>query len=161
VVDLLDRVYDVVEHALIEHNPIKTKFTADEVMIVFGDADTAVRAARAIHADLTPLVSEEGIEFGMGVNSGQVVEGMIGSSGAKAYDVIGDAVNIAKRIEGKATGNEILISDRTREYMTEPVELCPARVVKAEGRHRAVTVYSLCGARVGGDILSKPDSVHT
>lgn len=110
VVGLLDDYYRVAEQALEEDRPIKLKYTADEVMAVFADAAVAAKAASRMLAAALPLLSASQLTAGAGLHHGQVVEGVLGGEGAKAYDFIGDTVNTAQRLCDAAASGELLVS---------------------------------------------------
>ena len=93
-----------------EHPPIKLKYTADEVMAVFADAAQAVTAGSRMLASTRKLLAASNLAAGAGVHCGQVVEGVLGGEGAKAYDFIGDTVNTAQRLCDAAAPGELLVS---------------------------------------------------
>ena len=84
-----------------------------------------------------------GLMAGIGVHSGPVVEGLLGSAGLKGYDVIGDTVNTAKRIEGAAGGGEVLVSDPVRVALDPVTKLGERREVVAKGKEVPIAVYPL------------------
>lgn len=110
VVGLLNDYYRVAEQALEEDRPIKLKYTADEVMAVFADAAVAAKAGSRMLAAALPLLSASHLTAGAGLHHGQVVEGVLGGEGAKAYDFIGDTVNTAQRLCDAAASGELLLS---------------------------------------------------
>jgi class 3 adenylate cyclase len=110
VVGMLNAFYRTAEHALGETPPIKVKHTADEVMAVFSAATEAVQAGTRLLATTRALLAASNLAAGAGVHCGQVVEGMLGSEGTKAYDFIGDTVNTAKRLCDAAAPGELLVS---------------------------------------------------
>ncbi|MDD5175288.1 MAG: adenylate/guanylate cyclase domain-containing protein [Sterolibacterium sp.] len=110
VVGMLNEYYRTAEEALGETHPIKLKYTADEVMAVFADAPQAVQAGRRMLAGTRPLLAASNLDAGAGVHCGQVVEGILGGEGAKAYDFIGDTVNTAQRLCDAAAPGELLVS---------------------------------------------------
>ncbi len=110
VVGMLNEFYRTAEEALGEVRPIKLKYTADEVMAVFADAADAVKAGSRMLAGTRALLAASNLAAGAGVHCGQVVEGVLGSEGAKAYDFIGDTVNTAQRLCDAAAPGELLAS---------------------------------------------------
>jgi adenylate cyclase len=110
VVGMLNAYYKAAEEALGEIRPIKLKYTADEVMAVFADAADAVKVGSRMLASTRLLLAGSNLAAGAGVHCGQVVEGVLGGEGAKAYDFIGDTVNTAQRLCDAAAPGELLVS---------------------------------------------------
>lgn len=143
VVAMLNRYYTAAEAVATQHGMIKLKFAADEVMAIFGDAQRAVATALELRTELTRLLSEHQLGAGIGLHTGPLVEGLLGSKDVKFYDVIGDTVNTAKRIENAASETEVLISEATRRAMGNHIAIGPARQIEAKGKEVPVTVYPL------------------
>lgn len=83
VVSLLNRYYKVAERAAIQAKAIKFKFTGDEVMIVFAKPAEAVTTARALYSDIAALLHPKGLSSGIGIHTGLVAEGLLGSERIK------------------------------------------------------------------------------
>jgi class 3 adenylate cyclase len=142
-VQLLNRYYAAIEGTLARHEAIKFKFSADETMVVFAGAAEAVAAARELRAMAGALLAAETLGLGIGLHTGPLVEGLLGSAEVKFYDVVGDTVNTAKRIESAAGPGEVLISDATRGALAGHLAIGPARAISAKGKEAPVTVYPL------------------
>jgi adenylate cyclase len=132
------------------------KFVGDMVMALFGapvadarHADHAVTAAFEMVTELQALNvkwTAEGrppLDIGIGVNSGEMIAGNIGSERIMSYTVIGDAVNLGARLESlnKDYGTRIIISAATRDRLTTPVDLAPLGEVVVKGRTAPVTIF--------------------
>jgi len=143
VATLLNQYYHVAEAVLSSHKPIKFKFSADEVLAVFATADSAVDAAMQLCAQVNQLLADQNLGVGIGLHTGEVAEGLLGSSDVKFYDVIGDVVNVAKRIESSARSGEILISDNVRLMLDQTVHLGAKREITVKGKPEPLTVYTL------------------
>ena len=148
------RMVDVV----FRHHGTVDKFVGDMVMALFGapladakHADHAVAAAIDMTRELDALNAKwaaEGratLDIGIGVNSGEMIAGNIGSDRIMSYTVIGDAVNLGARLESlnKDYGTRIIISGRTRTLLTEAHDLKPLGDVVVKGRTAAVAIYEV------------------
>ena len=113
VVRMLNAFYEATEKAVAPFWPIRIKYTADEALLVFAEPAPAVAAARALREALAPQLASFGLSAGFGIHAGPVIEGLLGSESVKAFDVLGDTVNVAKRLCDGAAGGEILASEAT------------------------------------------------
>lgn len=147
VVAMLNRYYTVAEAIAKQHNVIKLKFAADEVMGVFPDAGRAAATALGLRTEFARMLDEYNLGAGIGLNTGRLVEGLLGSKDVKVYDVIGDTVNTAKRIEGAAVRAEVLVSETTFQALGETASFGPERQIEAKGKNAPVTVYPLLGQK--------------
>jgi class 3 adenylate cyclase len=121
----LNRLFEVVVPVIVAAGGHVNRYLGDEVLAVFGTptplADHAERAVRAA-MDVQRLVRREfgdELQIGIGVNTGPVIAGSIGGSGHFEFTVIGDAVNVASRVERmtRQTGDDILITQATFDAM--------------------------------------------
>lgn len=120
VVTMLDGYYARAESCLLPHRPIKIKFSADEVMAVFANRLDALAAAKSLQVDIVAILAPQGLTAGIGLHAGPVVEGLLGSPGVKAFEVIGDAVNTAARLCAAAGPGELLVSEDLFEKLPDP-----------------------------------------
>ena len=150
---VITRHLTAMAEVVLSHGGTLDKFSGDAVMAVFGAPDPlpdhperALRCALAMQARQTELNAEDArdgkppLGLGIGVNTGTVVAGTIGGGGRLAYTVLGDAVNVAQRLESEAAGGEVLasastvarapgvtaepIGPRQVKGRSEPVEVC-------------------------------------
>ncbi len=153
VMGLLNGVLGRLTDAVFEHGGTLDKFLGDGVMAVFGapvahddDAARAVRAALQMMESVRQQ-NESGehmtpLELGIGINTGLVVAGSVGSSRRTEYTCIGDAVNIAARLCSVAGGGEILVGASTAERAAKAgwaSELLPP--VRLKGKAQPVPLY--------------------
>ena len=120
VVAALNRLFERVVPIVHAHGGHVDKFMGDGLMAVFGaPRSDPEHAAHAIGAalEITRAVEEEPLAIGIGLNSGRVIAGSVGGGGRQEFSVIGDAVNIAARVEAatRQTGDAVLVAERTRE----------------------------------------------
>jgi len=85
------------------------------------------------------------LDIGVGINSGDMIAGNIGSSAIMSYTVIGDNVNLGSRLESlnKEYGSRIIISDATRARLTGHYDLRPLGDVVVKGKTRAVAIFEV------------------
>jgi class 3 adenylate cyclase len=155
VAEVVGRHLAAMVEVVTAHGGVLDKFAGDAVMAVFGAprpaADHARRAlgcAAAMQhrqAALNAEAEHEGLpafQIGIGVNTGTVVAGTLGGAGRLDYTVLGDAVNIAQRLQSEAAGGEILASAVTvRQSGTDRAE--PAGFKHLKGREQLVEVYRI------------------
>ena len=142
VVEMLNRYYRAAETTLASAPVVKSKFTADEMMVVFPGPAEAVLAARRLRREIGELLAGHGLGAGIALHSGPLVEGLLGSMGVKFYDVIGDTVNTAKRIEGAAVAGEVLVSADVAAVL-ETGKLGLKRQIAVKGKEMPIEVYPL------------------
>ena len=136
------------------------KFVGDMVMALFGaplddphHADHAIEAALDMIAELAVLNARwtsEGrptLDIGIGINTGPMIAGNIGSDAIMSYTVIGDAVNLGSRLESlnKQYGTRIIISDATRRQLSRSYELRPLGDVVVKGKTQPVAIFEVVG----------------
>jgi adenylate cyclase len=161
VVALLTRYFDAMTTIVHKHGGTVDKFIGDCVMAFWGaplpDPDHAVhavRAAREMQQAMAPIAAAaaaegwEGLSMRIGIHTGTVIVGNVGSRTRFSYTVIGDAVNLASRLEGenKSYGTSILISEATARALPPEIALRPVAAVTVKGRARSVQVYTLADA---------------
>ncbi|GBC60083.1 hypothetical protein DENIS_1027 [Desulfonema ishimotonii] len=159
VVDRLNEYFEVAANAILRHGGYIDKFVGDAVLGVFGvpvaredHMERAVRAALEMQqgfCDHAESTCEDTLlnAIGIGINAGVVVSGNIGSQVKMEYTVIGDAVNVASRLNGLAGPGEVIISRNIREYLGDliEVEACPPQKIK--GKVIPVEVFKVLGIR--------------
>lgn len=158
VVGQLNEYFSAMVEVLFRHQGTLDKFVGDMVMGLFGapvddprHADHAVAAAVEMVDTLERLNAGWAargmptLDIGIGVNSGEMIAGNIGSSTIMSYTVIGDAVNLGARLESlnKDYGTRILISDATRSRLTIPVPTREIGAVTVKGKTAAVVVHAV------------------
>lgn len=158
VVESLNAYFTEMELAIRAHGGLVLQYIGDEIEAVFGapladddHADHAVAAAIEMQQRLDAWNhrrSEAGfrtLRHGIGIHSGTVVAGNIGSARRTSYALVGDAVNVASRIEAlnKTYGSRILVSGATRSRLREAMPMQALPAVRVKGRSAEVEVYRL------------------
>ncbi len=148
------RMVDVV----FSHRGTIDKFVGDMVMALYGaplddpdHADHAVQTALDMVSALQDLNRQwlaqgrAALDIGIGINSGEMIAGNIGSDAIMSYTVIGDNVNLGARLESlnKNFGTRILISDATRVQLRGTYDLRPLGDVTVKGKTKSVAVYQV------------------
>ncbi len=161
VVADLNAYFGEMDAAIRAQGGLVLQFIGDEIEAVFGapipnalHADAAVAAARAMGARLEAFnagrvaAGKAAMRHGIGIHSGTVIAGNIGSSERLSYTLVGDAVNVASRIQAlnKEFGTTVLVSGATRALLASSADLAPLPAVKVKGRSSEVAIYALGAA---------------
>jgi adenylate cyclase len=160
LVALLNEYFTEMVGIVMSEDGVVDKYIGDAIMCVFGapvpkpdDAVRAVRAAvrmRVALAHLNERLGKRGLgplKTGIGIHTGEVVAGNIGSEARMEYTVIGDAVNVASRLESntKDLGVNVLISDDTWALVKDEITTQPVKELTVKGRARPVMTYEVLG----------------
>ncbi|HNW99260.1 MAG TPA: adenylate/guanylate cyclase domain-containing protein [Bacteroidales bacterium] len=147
IVNLLNDVFEMCGEIIKKHQGDIDKFTGDAVMATFFDANDAVMAAREIWKKNKSLnvdrvkKKKENILLHIGINSGNVIQAEIGTPERKDITVLGDSVNIAKRIEEMSDTNAIYISESTFSRLKKPEFFTFYSTITVKGRKEPITVF--------------------
>ncbi|GAK50395.1 adenylyl cyclase class-3/4/guanylyl cyclase [Candidatus Moduliflexus flocculans] len=143
VVAMLNRYFETAETLWKDSSVIKVKHTGDEIMAVFPTAADAVKTAFRFQQTIGVLLQEYELSAGIGLHAGDLVEGLIGSQQVKAYDIIGDTVNTAKRICDQAKGREILISESVYHAIEADcsIEVVESKSITMKGKSAPLPVF--------------------
>ncbi|MCF7821594.1 MAG: FHA domain-containing protein [Mariprofundaceae bacterium] len=159
VVAMLNRYFEMIVDVVFSHGGTVDKYIGDEIMVLFGapvkmdhPADRAVACALEMQSALENFNldrdrhGDDKIEIGIGINSGEVVVGAIGSSHTMQYTCIGDAVNIASRLTETAKAGQVVISEHTLADLTDGAkyeELPPVPLKGIDGNIKSYLVREL------------------
>ncbi|WP_426749147.1 adenylate/guanylate cyclase domain-containing protein [Myxococcus sp. Y35] len=166
VLEFLDDYFGHMAHIVMARQGIVNKFLGDGMLACWGvpdaredHAELAMRAALDMRAKLEDINAQRvqrglpPLRIGIGLHTGVVAAGMLGGAEQHEYTVIGDAVNLASRVEGltKSHNVDILVSERT--WLMGGGHFVGERLGEAQvkGRREAVVVYSLQGLRTATD----------
>jgi adenylate cyclase len=158
VVSVINNFLGLMTEVIVKHQGTIDEFIGDAILVIFGAPiqrpDDALRAvACAVEMQLTMEEvnrrnREAGmpeVEMGIGLNTGEVVVGNIGSAKRAKYGVVGSNVNLTSRIESYTTGGQILVSEATKAEAGEGVEIGEAMEVMPKGVKKPITIYSVTG----------------
>lgn len=158
LVALLNRWLTAMVAEIEREGGVINKFAGDAVVAIFGapldqpdHADRAVRAAIGMRAAGHAIAGELERDFGrrvragIGVNSGEVIAGPVGAASRMEYTVIGEAVNVAARVEAltRTLGRELLITEATRRRLSGTASLKSCGVHALKGVSQPVEVWGL------------------
>ena len=156
VVEMLNKYFADMTPIVFEYRGLLDKYIGDGLMALFGApietedaASNAVAAAIAmqhrmlvVNADLKEAGLAE-IAIGIGINTGTVTLGYIGSEERTDYTAIGDAVNLAARLEKQALGWQIIISRSTLNKIGDKFPVRPSGSIMVKGKKSAVEIYEV------------------
>lgn len=155
---ILNEYFAEMEPIISKYNGVINKFIGDAVMAIFGEPITdsnhplnAVKCAYEMLKKVEFLRDKwlcEGkprIEIGIGINTGEVFIGNIGTENRMEYTVIGDTVNLASRIEGynKVYRTNLLVSSSTYKYISDKADVIKIKEVQIRGKSRKMDIYEV------------------
>ena len=160
IVNTLNEYFEVMVDILFQFTGTLDKFVGDEIIGLFG-APISIEDApfKAVSCGIAMLQAleefnrtrgSEGlppIRIGIGVNTGSVITGSIGSTRALQYTAIGDAMNVASRLVNVAGSGEIIISEDTYKYVANRIEAVALPPVKVKGKAEELKVFRVKGLR--------------
>jgi adenylate cyclase len=165
IVSMLNEYFSSMVDLVFQHQGTLDKFVGDMVMALFGaplddpdHADHAVQTAIAMIGELRRLNEQwkaqgrfSELDIGIGINTGPMIAGNIGSEAIMSYTVIGDAVNLGSRLESlnKQYGTRIIISEATRGQLKGRYEFRPLGDVVVKGKTQPVAIFEVVGYAAG------------
>jgi len=156
VVEMLNTYFSAMSEVIFRYEGTLDKFIGDAIMAFWGapirledHADRGVKAAIEMQRALLKVNEElstmglPSVVIGVGLNSGEVILGNIGSARKLDYTIIGDNVNLASRLEGltKLYGTPIIISEHTHEQLHRPVPCAVVDLVQVKGKQIPIRLY--------------------
>jgi len=163
VLEFLTQFQGLLSSIVQQHEGWVDKFMGDGMLAVFGAPrmleNHAERAVQASQAILSAVRDRSPLPIGIGLHSGSVVAGCLGSNGHLEFTVIGDTVNVASRLEAltKEVGCPLLISHTTQQHLTHwPLE--PLGAMPIRGRAQSIEVFTLPSLKPASPNASLPQS---
>jgi len=160
IVRMLNEYFELMVDILFRYEGTLDKFVGDEIVALFGAPVPMPKAElRAVECALDMMKAlkefnrlrvaegQEAINIGIGINSGQVVTGAIGSSRALQYTAIGDAVNTASRLCSLAKAGEVILSEATYDRVRHDVAVVPMEPARVKGKSEALRLYNAIALR--------------
>jgi adenylate cyclase len=168
VVDMLNEYFEQMVEIIFRYEGTLDKFVGDEIMALYGSpvthADDPIRAVRTAIDMLDVLArwnvertsrGKVAVQIGIGINTGEVVAGYLGSSKALEYTVIGDSVNTGSRLCSAAKAGQILVSEDTEKRLGGLFELQEQPPMTLKGKSKPLRIYAVIGEK-GGKRLGLP-----
>jgi adenylate cyclase len=158
VITFLNQYLEIMTDVITRHQGTIDEFFGDGILVLFGaptersdDADRAVACAVEMQLELVKvnqyahLMGVTEVEMGVGVHTGEVIVGNIGSLKRAKYGIVGSHMNLTARIESYTIGGQILISDATYEAVKVKPYSKGMMQVEAKGLQEALTLYEVNG----------------
>jgi class 3 adenylate cyclase len=154
IVVMLNRYFEHATAAILNEGGTVVQFVGDALMALFNaparQDDHPVRAARAALAmqaavETTAASSPGWPRFRVGINTGPALVGNIGSTALRSFNAMGDAVNVAARLESVAQPGQVVIGGSTRAKLPADAAVEPLGELAVKGRRSAVVAYRLFG----------------
>ncbi|MBI9098010.1 MAG: guanylate cyclase [Spirochaetaceae bacterium] len=157
IIEILNEYFDEAVEKVISSHGFIDKFIGDCIMAAWGvpmvseqeDAINAVTCALEIQKLINSKKRHffkgyaENLKVGIGLHSGFLVAGNLGSSRRMDYTIIGDTVNIAARLEGVAEAGEVIITQSTKEKLSDLFRLEKRTPVKVKGKSKPIHIYNV------------------
>lgn len=158
VVEFLNDFLTKMTRIIFDKNGTLDKYLGDGLMAIFGapfhmsDAPYwAVRSALEMQACMARYQQEWEQKYGftgrlgIGINTGEVTSGSIGSPDRMDYTVIGDSVNLGARLQAMAVKSDIVISEDTYKHVQDRIQVEPMGTVQVKGRQQQLDVFRILG----------------
>ncbi|MBU0935244.1 MAG: PAS domain-containing protein [Spirochaetes bacterium] len=161
IIGVLNEYFSEAVEIVVKHRGYIDKFIGDCIMAAWGvpmtsEAEDAFLAVSCAW-DIQQLVDNpkrtfftgkaSHLRIGIGMHTGPLVAGNLGSSRRMDYSIIGDTVNIAARLEGVAKADEVIITENTKQLLDGAFKLETREPVKVKGKEQPIQIYKVLGRR--------------
>lgn len=154
--DVMNECFSLLVPVIEHYGGVIDKFIGDEIMALFGaphthdnDAECALRAALEMMQQLAEFNAKHHTNLGLhfGINTGTVIAGGVGSIERQQYSVMGDAVNLAARLEDASVTGEILVGHETYRLTAPLFDFEVRSPISVKGKAQPVAIYRLLGLK--------------
>ncbi|MBE9563408.1 MAG: nitrate- and nitrite sensing domain-containing protein [Proteobacteria bacterium] len=158
VIKILNFYLEVIGEIIAKYNGTINEFLGDGILVFFGapisrkdDPERAVACAIDMQLAMTTVNEKlstwgfDGLEMGIGINTGEVVVGNIGSEKRTKYSAIGNEVNLTYRIESYTVGGQIFISEATLSKISKIAKIITEKQVNPKGIQQTIKIYEVEG----------------
>lgn len=169
VVSILNSYFSKMNKIILKHGGVIDKYMGDSIMAIFGlpepavdDTHLAIMCAIQMQNAMDEVNSQNEaqglpkIYMGIGINTGKVSAGQLGSHLHNEYSVIGDHVNLASRIESHSARGQVLISDYTYQKVKDDVQIGVVNRVRVKGKSDMIPLYEVIGINWRNKNISVP-----
>jgi PAS domain S-box-containing protein len=169
VVQMLNEYFEAMVEVVFRLEGTVDKYIGDAIMVLWGapipHANApfrAVQAAIEMRRSLAEFnkrrkaLGKQQIQMGIGINTGEVVAGYIGSSRTMSYSVIGDTVNTASRLCSAARAGQILVSDSTYGFIRNHFSVTRLRPLQVKGKLQPIHIFEVHGAAPAFPAVAQP-----
>lgn len=169
VVKILNYYLGFMANIITEYQGTIDEFMGDGILVLFGaplmrkdDADRAIACGLGMQLAMEEINQQMALwgysplKMGIGINTGVVVVGNIGSEKRAKYGIVGSEVNLTYRIESYTKGREILISEKTLNILKSKVDIAEIKRVSPKGVKEPINIYKIVGIN-GKFCLSLPE----
>ncbi|MBA3395907.1 MAG: FHA domain-containing protein [Deltaproteobacteria bacterium] len=156
MVELLNEYFELMVETIFKYEGTLDKFMGDGIMAFWGapavQQDDAIRCVQCAVEQMDVLdelnvhrqsLGEPPLAMGIGIHTGALISGYVGSSKSLSYTVIGDTVNISARLCGIAAGNQILISEATASQLDGRFQLVPLPDATLKGKEKPLKIFGV------------------
>ncbi len=156
MVEILNEYFELMVETIFQYEGTLDKFMGDGIMAFWGapaaHSDDAVRCVQCAVEQMDVLDELNGhreahgeppLAMGIGIHTGSLISGYVGSSKSLSYTVIGDTVNVSARLCGIAAGSQILISEATAEHLGGRFKLVSLPDAQLKGKEKPLKVYGV------------------
>jgi adenylate cyclase len=171
VLGVLSSCFGTMTEIIVRHYGTIDKFMGDAVMVVFHGENPSPRdhAQRAVLCGVEMQIAMNGLRqqhrddklpdvfLGVGISTGTVMAGLIGSAAYRAYTVIGEEVNLAARIEAFSLRGQVLLSEATYAHCREFVEASPSMEVYVKGRSERLRIREVLSIPELGRVVPRQE----
>ncbi len=171
---IMNRAFDLITTAIYRYEGTVARLMGDALLAFFGapiahedDPERAVHAALDLVAALQQFAEEVRLQYGIefairvGLNTGRVVVGRVGSDLVYEYTAMGDAINLAARIQAAARPNSVLISEHTHRSIAPLFECIDRGEISVKGKSEPVHVYEVMIPKDNLSRTREVDGLHT
>ena len=160
IVSMLNTYFSRMNEIILKYDGVIDKYMGDAIMALFGaprqhpdDAHRAVSCAIEMQNAMDEVNTQNRdrglpeLYIGIGINTGMVSAGQVGSELHNEYTVIGDGVNLASRIESHSLRGQVLVSENTYQKVKDEVGVGDINTVRVKGKSDMVRLYEITGNR--------------